>query len=68
MCTSLDSERSKSRFYYMMLKLLKEPSGRGDWVAQSVKLPALNFGSGHGLAVCEFEPHIGLCTDSAEPA
>ena len=28
---------------------------------------ASNFGSGHDLAVCEFEPHVGLCADSSEP-
>ena len=34
---------------------------RGAWVAQS------DFGSGHDLAVCEFEPRIWLCADSSEP-
>ena len=29
---------------------------------------ALGFGSGHDLAVREFQPHVGLRTDSAEPA
>ena len=24
--------------------------------------------SGHDLAVCEFEPRVGLCADSSEPA
>ena len=27
-----------------------------------------DFGSGHDLAVCEFEPHMGLAALSAEPA
>ena len=27
-----------------------------------------DFGSGHDLAVREFEPLIGLCADSSEPA
>ena len=36
---------------------------RGTWVAQSVKHPTLDFGSGHDLTVTEFEPHIGLCAD-----
>ena len=40
----------------------------GTWVAQSVKLPTLDFGSGHDLTVCEFEPSTGLCAHSAEPA
>ena len=31
---------------------------RGTQVAQSVKYPTLNFGSGHDLTVHEFEPHV----------
>ena len=27
-----------------------------------------NFSSGRDLTVHEFEPHIGLCTDSTDPA
>ena len=34
----------------------------------SVKHLTLDFGSGHDLTVHEIEPHIGLCTDSADPA
>ena len=37
-------------------------------MAQSVKRLSLDFGSGHDLTAREFEPHIGLCTDSTEPA
>ena len=37
-------------------------------MAQSVKCLTLGFGSGHDLMVYEFEPRIGLCEDSAEPA
>ena len=37
-------------------------------MAQSVKCPTLDFGSGHDLTVCEFEPCVTFCTDSAEPA
>ena len=37
-------------------------------MAQSVKRPTLGFGSGHDLVVRGFEPWIGLCADSAEPA
>ena len=40
----------------------------GRRVAQSVKCPTFDFGSGHGLTVRELEPHIGLCADSVEPA
>ena len=28
---------------------------------------ASDFGSGHDLAVCEFEPHVQLCADRSEP-
>ena len=38
------------------------------WVAQSVKPLTLDFSSSHDLTVCEFQPHVRLCTDSAEPA
>ena len=34
------------------------------WVAQSVKRPTLDFRSGHDLVDREFEPYVGLCTDS----
>ena len=37
-------------------------------MAQSVKRPPLDFGSGHDLRVREFEPYVGLPADSAEPA
>ena len=33
----------------------------GTWVAQSIKRPTLDLGSGHDLMVCGFEPHIRLC-------
>ena len=41
---------------------------RGAWVAQLVERPTLDFGSGHDLTVHGFEPHVGLCADSVEPA
>ena len=41
---------------------------KGTWVAQSVKHPTLGFGLGHDLMVCEFDPHMRLHADSAEPA
>ena len=41
---------------------------RGAWVAQSVEWPTLDFGSGHDLTVRGFEPCLGLCTMSTEPA
>ena len=37
-------------------------------MAQLVKHPTLDFGSGHDLMVGELEPHIRLCADSEEPA
>ena len=37
-------------------------------MAQSVGCLTLDFSSGHDLAVRGFEPHVGLHTDSAEPA
>ena len=37
-------------------------------MAQWVKHPTLDFGSGHDLLVRGIEPRVGLCTDSAEPA
>ena len=40
---------------------------KSTWVAQLVKRPALDFGSGHDLTVHRIEPRFGLCTDSAEP-
>ncbi|VFV20187.1 Hypothetical predicted protein [Lynx pardinus] len=33
-----------------------------------VKLPALDFGSGHNLTVLEFEPRFGLYAVGVEPA
>ena len=36
--------------------------------AQFVDLLTLGFGSGRDLTVCEFEPRVRLCADSAEPA
>ena len=38
---------------------------RGAWVAQ---LEASDFGLGHDLMVCGFEPHIRLTAVSSEPA
>ena len=40
---------------------------RGAWLAQSIKHPTLDFGSGQDLTIRELEPHAGLCTDSMEP-
>ena len=37
-------------------------------MAQSVKPLTLGLGSGNDLTVSEFEAHVGLCSDSMEPA
>ena len=37
-------------------------------MAQSVEHPTLGFVSGHDPTICELEPRVGLCADSAEPA
>ena len=52
------------------MNIAKNEDLRGSWVVQSVKHPTLDFGSGHNLMVheFEFEPHVGLCTDSKETA
>ena len=36
----------------------------GTWVAQLVKCQTHGFSSRHGLTVCGFSPHVGLCADS----
>ena len=56
-----------SKYNYNSIKLLESIQIRGAGVAQWIKYLSLDFGSGHDLAVCEFEPHIGLCADDAEP-
>ena len=40
----------------------------GAWVARSVKCLTLDFSSGHDLTILEFEPQVGLCTNSPQPA
>ena len=37
-------------------------------MSQLVKRLTLGFGSGHDLTVCGFEPRVGLCAGSVEPA
>ena len=37
-------------------------------MAHSPKRPNLGFGSGRDLTVRGFEPRVGLCADSVEPA
>ena len=38
------------------------------WVAQVVKCPPLEFGSGHDFTVHQYKPHLRLCADNVEPA
>ena len=33
-----------------------------------VKRPTLDFGSGRDLTFLEFQPRVGLCTDSTDPS
>ena len=40
----------------------------GTWVAQLIKRPTLDFGSGHDLMVPQIEPHVSLYADSLKPA
>ena len=41
----------------------------GSWVALSVEHQlTLDLGSGHDLMIREFQPHVGLCAYSLEPA
>ena len=56
-------------FAHLLLpSLSKQPEVWGPRVAQSVKHPALDFGSDHDLTVHGIEPHVGLCADRAEPS
>ena len=55
----------------ILLFILKiEVGGAPAWLNRPtlVKRPTLHFGSGHDLTVRGFEPRIGLCADSSEPA
>ena len=52
-------------FFYFRYANLRNT---GAWVPQSVKCLPLDFSSGYDLTVCEMEPCIRLCIDSAEPA
>ena len=51
----------------MRTNVVQQNKIRGTWVAQLVKRPTPDFGSGHNLTVCEFKHHVELCTDSTEP-
>ena len=58
----INGSKTEIRNYSFRLIL----NAQGAWVAQLVKCQTLlDLGSGHGLTVQEFKPHLGLCTDSA---
>ena len=58
--THKDLRLLKWSFYFF--KVI-QPQGRlGGSVGK-----ASDFGSGHDLTVCEFQPCVGLCADSSEP-
>ena len=61
-CTILIPSTTISQLLSLKINL------RGTWVAESIKHLTLHFGTGHDLMVCGFEPCIGLCADSVEPA
>ena len=46
-------------------KRLLKTENRGAWVVQLAEHS--DFGSGHDLTVCEFQPRVRLCADSLEP-
>lgn len=50
----------------VLFSVFKAFLDRGAWAARSVKHPTLGFHSDHGLEVCEFAPHVGLCAASTE--
>ena len=53
-------------FQSLLSVYYKMGEGGDTWVAQSVECLTLGSGSGRDLAVCTFEPRIGLCADSAD--
>ena len=53
-------------FWYIKVKLNLKMSLFGGRQGGSVRW-ASNFGPGHDLVVCGFEPRVGLCADSSEP-
>ena len=44
----------------MRMSILLKLSCRDAWVALSVGRPTLDLSSGHDLAVCEIESHVGI--------
>ena len=50
------------------MNFIQITSSGGSWVVQSAEHPTLDLGSGYELPVRGFEPCVGLCSDSTEPA
>ena len=65
---SLSLSLSQNKLKNFKKIILKKAIQWGARMAQSLKHLTLNFSSGHDLLFREFEPLIGLCTDSTEPA
>ena len=62
------SERIKSVIQQTNLLLSKtERTGAPGWLSQLSILLLISAHVMHDLMVYEFEPHVELCTDSAEP-
>ena len=51
-----------------MVSFIRNCQAGGAWVAQLVKQPTLDSGSGHDLTVHDIESSTGPCADSVEPA
>ena len=66
--TSRASSGSTTFIFNLYHFYVKSYMKRSAWVAQSVKHPTLDFGSGHDLTVRESKPCVGLCADGTEPA
>ena len=56
-----------SQGFHKKIVLRRLLTGVPGWLSQLSALTP-DFGSGHDLTVHDFEPHIGLCADSTEPA
>ena len=64
-CASVATMSVRGPGWWSLFKMIE---ARGAWGAQSIQHPTLGFGSGHDLNIFGFEPCVGLCVDSTEPA
>ena len=62
-CTVSDHAHSYETLCVRTVQDDKALRGAPGWLS----LLSVRLGSGHGLAVREFEPRLGLCADSSEP-